>query len=159
MWSLCNMQISWRSRTFRNSDSTSEYAIKSFINCGTCRVFYILECPCHRLYVKTKRQLRIRFAEHLNSIRLKEETPIAQPFLEFHKGCPSGLTVKGFFALNLSDRRGDFDTVLLRTEKLWIFRLQTLQPRGLNVELSMKVFLEPYIWGVSFIKWMYNDPL
>lgn len=46
----------------------------------------------------------------------------------------------GFFALNLTDRRGDYDTVLLRKEKSWIFKLGTLQPKGLNNELSLKVF-------------------
>lgn len=131
-------------KTFCNSDSSQEYTINSFINCSTFKILYILECPCHKLYVgKTKRQLRIRFAEHLKSIRLKEKTPIAQHFLDFHQGNTSGLKVKGFYALDLPERRGDFDTVLQQREKLWIYRLQTLQPKGLNIELSLKVFLQP----------------
>lgn len=81
--------------------------------------------------------------EHLKSIRLKEETPLAQHFLQVHQGKTIGLTVKGFYALNLSEHRGDFNTVLLRKEKIWIYRLQTLQPKGLNTELSLQVFLEP----------------
>lgn len=132
-----------RTTIFHDSESINEYTFKSFINCSTSRVLYILECPCHKLYVgKTKHQLQVRFAEHLKSIRLKEKTRIAQHFLKFHQWSVSGLSVKGFFALNLSDRRRDYDTVLMRKERLWIFRLQTLQPKGLNVELSLKVFLE-----------------
>lgn len=92
---------------------------------------------------KTKRQLRIRINEHLKNIKLKEETPVAQHFLQFHEGKSSGLGFKGFFVFNLSARRGDFDTVLLKKEKSWIFKLNTLQLNGLNNELSLKVFLEP----------------
>lgn len=133
-----------RSKTFRNSDGSQQFEIRSFINCATTRILYVLECPCHKLYVgKTKRQLRVRFGEHLKSIRLKEETSVAQHFLDFHQGKTTGLRVKGFYALSLTDRRGDFDRVLLRKEKKWIFRLGTLQPNGLNHELSLSVFLEP----------------
>lgn len=133
-----------RTKMFRDSDSSHVYTINSFINCSTSRVLYISECPCHKLYVgKTKHQLRVRFAEHLKTIQPKEETQVAQYFLEVHQGNTSGLRVKGFYAPKLSDRRGEFDRVLLQKEKLWIYRLQTLQPRGLNTELSLKVFLEP----------------
>lgn len=59
--------------------------------------------------------------EHIKSINLKEENPIGQHFAMYHNGQPGGLKVKGFFALNLSTRRGDFDTVLPRKEKAWIF--------------------------------------
>lgn len=109
---------------------------KEFINCSTTQVLYILECPCNKLYVsKTKRQLWIRISEHLKSIKLKEETPVAQHFSMYHSGKSSGLRFKGFFALNLSACRGDFDRVLLKKEKSWIFRLISLQPIGLNNEL------------------------
>lgn len=107
-----------RSTTFRDSESKQKYEIRSFINCATSKVLYILECPCRMLCVgKTKCQLHVRFAEHLKSIRLKEETLIAQHFISFHQGKTHGLRVRGIFSLNLSARRGDFDTMLLRKEK------------------------------------------
>lgn len=85
-------------RWYKLAGHASKFEIKSFINCATSKVLYILECPCHKLYVgKTKRQLRVRFAEHLKSIRLKEDTPIAQHFLEFHQSNTCGLKVKGLF--------------------------------------------------------------
>lgn len=116
-----------RSKTFRDSESKQEYENRSFINCATSKVLYSLECSCRMLYVgKTKRQLRVRFAEHLKSIRLKEDTPLAQHFVLLHQDKTHGLRVKGFFSLNLSARRGDFDTVLLRKEKFWIFRPKTV---------------------------------
>lgn len=132
------------SGVFADSANKHNYEIQYFINCATTWVLYILQCPCKKLYVgKTKCQLRIRIGEHLKSIKLKEETPVAQHFLQFHEGKSSDLRFNGFFVLNLSARRGDFDTVLLKKEKSWIFRLNTLQPNGLNNELSLKVFLEP----------------
>lgn len=51
------------------------------------------------------------------SINHKEDNPIGQHFADHHNACPEGLKVKGFFALNLPTRRGDFDTILLRKEK------------------------------------------
>lgn len=68
---------------------------------------------------------------------------MAQHFIQYHGGNSTGLRVKGFYVLNLTERRGDFDTILLRKEESWIFRLDTLQPKELNNELSLKVFLEP----------------
>lgn len=77
------------------------------------------------------------------SINHKEDNPIGQHFADHHNACPEGLKVKGFFALNLPTRRGDFDTILLRKEKkTWIFRLGSTTPKGLNNELSLKVFLD-----------------
>lgn len=118
--------------------------INQVINCATTRVFYALEWPCKKLYIgKTKRQLRVRFNEHLRGIRLRADTLVALHFLQYHQGKTQGLKVKGLYSLDLSDLRGDFDTVLLRKEKSCSFKLNTLQTAGLNNELSLKIFLEP----------------
>lgn len=34
-----------------------------------------------------------------------------------------GSVVKGIYVLNLPLRRGDFDTILLQKEKMWIYNL------------------------------------
>lgn len=55
----------------------------------------------------------------------------------------TGLRVMAFLALNLTDCRGDYETVLLCKERSWLFSLGTLQRKGLNNELSLRVLLEP----------------
>lgn len=109
---------------FTNVDRQKVYSIKQFINCSNAYVFYILACPCKKFYVgKTKRQLRIRIGECLSSIRNPRShdkpgrTPIAQHFDGFNKSFPDSIRIKGFFALTLSNRRSDFDTVLLWKKK------------------------------------------
>lgn len=132
---------------FTDSERKHKFEIKHFINCATALVLYIIECLCKNVYVdKTKHPLRFRISEHLKSIRLKEETPVAQHFILCHDGKPIGMRFKGFFALDWSACRGDYDNVLLKTEKYWIIRLNTLQPNGLNNEQSLKVFLEPFFF-------------
>lgn len=92
----------------------------------------MLECPC--------------IGKHLRSIKnftkLEYMSRIALHFSDFHQSSTSGLKVKGIYRLNLSARRGDFDTVLLQREQIRIFRLGTLAPSGLNVEYCFQPFLE-----------------
>lgn len=66
--------------------------------------------------------------------------PIAQHYERFHNFSIDGL--KGFFALSLPKRRGDYGKLLLQKEKEWIFQLRTMILKGLNAELSLQVFLE-----------------
>lgn len=91
---------------------------------------------------KTKRQLCVRLGEHVKSINLNEDNPTGQHFAKCHNGHPEVLRVIGFFALNLWTWRGDVDMVLLRKEKAWIFRMGCIISKGLNNNLSLKVFLE-----------------
>lgn len=44
------------------------------------------------------------------------------------------MKVKGIYALKLPSRLGDFDRILLQKEKLWVYRLKSLVPVGLNTE-------------------------
>lgn len=134
-----------RSDSFSDAKRKNTYQIKQFINCNTSRVLYMLECPCRKLYVgKTKHSLKIRIGEHLSSIRLPDdETLISEHFTKHHNGQTKGLKVKKFHALKLPNRRGDFNTILLRKEKECIFCLETLVSNGLNTELTLQVFLTP----------------
>lgn len=94
------------------------------------------------------RQLRTRIGEHLCSIRNIQKSKdkdnpkwgsIAQHFERSPNSSIDGLKVRGFFALSLPNRRGDYEKVLLQKEKEWIFRLWTMIP---NTKLSLQVFLE-----------------
>lgn len=133
-----------KSDSFDNAGGTTQFKINEFINCSTERVIYELICPCGMIYIgKTKRKLKIRIGEHLTSIRKKEDDrPVALHFLNFHQANPAGLKVRGIYALKLSNRRGDFDRILLQKEKMWIFRIGSLSPVGLNTDCSLQPFLE-----------------
>lgn len=134
-----------RSDSFTDATGRKVYQIKHFINCNTTRVLYMLECSCHKLYIgKTKRPLKVRIGEHLSSIQSPDDdTPIGEHFSKYHNRETNGLKIKGFYALKLPVRRGDFDLILLQKEKECIFRLGTLAPNGLNTELNLQVFLTP----------------
>lgn len=69
-------------------------------------------------------------------------SPLAIHFADFHGGSRAGIRIKRIYILNLPSRRGDFDTILLQKEKMWIFKLKTLTPLGLNTECSFQPFLE-----------------
>lgn len=129
---------------FASSNGNKQFKINSFINCTTTRVIYMLTCPCGLIYVgKTKRQLRIRVGEHVQStINKEDDRPLALHFLREYEGDPKGLKCKGIYKLNLLSRRGDFDRVLYQKEKMWIFYLDSMQPLGLNNECNLSVFLE-----------------
>lgn len=104
----------------------------------------MLTCPCGLNYVgKTKRQLKIRNDEQVQSLLQKDdERPLSLHFLKAHGGKPTGLKCKGIYRLNLPPRRGDFDKILYQKEKMWIFNLRSMQPTGLNNECNLSVFLE-----------------
>lgn len=134
-----------RTNTFTDSDGKKLFKINNFINCNTTRVIYMLTCPCGKHYVgKTKRPLRVRVSEHIQSILGKDdERPIPLHFLQVHGGKPDGLIFKGIYRLNLPQRRGDFDRILYQKEKMWIYNINSMHPQGLNNECNLGVFLTP----------------
>ncbi|CAI9573182.1 unnamed protein product [Staurois parvus] len=133
-----------RTDSFFDSRNSTHYKIQSLINCSTVRVLYILTCPCKKMYIgKTKRQLKVRIGEHFRDIRSNDpESNLAQHYAKYHGGKLDGTKVKGFYALHFPQRRGDFDRELLKKEKYWIYKLDTLYPKGLNVECDLQVFLD-----------------
>lgn len=72
-----------------------------------------------------------------------DDRPLSLHFLKYHNGVPDGLTCRGICRLNLPPRRGDFDRILYRKEKIWIYNIGSLQPQGLNNEYNIAVFLDP----------------
>lgn len=77
--------------------------------------------------------MRVHIGKHIGSIKHGDESsPLAQHVMAMHGGRPDGLKVKGIFSLNLSALR---DEVLLRKDKMWIYKLGNMAPKGLNSEL------------------------
>lgn len=114
------------------------YKIKHFLTCKSEYVIYVIQCPCNKLYVgETTMQCRQRMNNHKSTIRTqKVELPVAQHFLE--KG--HNLNELRFSIVDHIPRQrrgGDRKLMLKKRELEWIFKLNTLEPTGLNQEFRV----------------------
>lgn len=129
-------------KTFVTLGSTKEYNQYHFANCVTSGVVYLCTCECPLSYVgKTKRQLRRRIGEHLGDIRHGRDTPLARHVNEIHGGDPKKISFKVIEVIRPSERRGDWNKVILQKEVQWIHRLRTLEPLGLNDQMHFGCFI------------------
>ena len=104
---------------------------------GTCRssnLIYCIECNlCQKQYVgQTKNQLRVRMNNHLSTIRNSGDTPVARHFECHNMTSNPQLTV---YILQLIRGNDEFLEQQLRNdwENIWIARLYTLVPKGMNI--------------------------
>lgn len=127
---------------FKHPRSGKNIPIKGVITCSTTGVIYLITCPCGKVYVgKTTRQLKQRIAEHRSTIRRKDDTyPLACHFMEMEHTVAS-LRYIGIEKVETPRRGGDLDRILLQREAEWIHRLDSLAPRGLNVDFDLRCFL------------------
>lgn len=71
---------------FTDSDGKKHFKIRDFINCSTTRVIYMMTRPCGKIYVgKTKRQLKIRISEYIQSIVRKNDERIVALVFKFSR--------------------------------------------------------------------------
>ena len=113
------------------STSTSrEYKIPRRVTCNSSNVIYCIECiHCSAQYVgQTKNKFLIRVNQHLSDVRTKKETPISRHFNLKHQNLPVDYRL---YILQLIQD----DNILKRNqaENLWISRLYTITPKGLNI--------------------------
>ena len=120
-----------------------KYKQKSFINCNSTNVVYMLTCPCGKAYVgQTKRCLKTRISEHKTAIRTGNiDYSMAKHYLEAQHGSPSSLRFVGLEQVALTTRGGNLPKMLSQREMYWIFELNPMQPQGLNDDFSYKPFL------------------
>lgn len=137
-------------KNFINSSNGTPLVLKGYINCKIKCVNYGLQCTCPLLYIsQTTKQLKQQVQKHLSTITLaaqdrmqkKKLTTVAEHFLDFHRGKPTGLKVFGFEQVFNNGRGGDTIPLLLRKESRWIYEMNTLTPNGLNAELVFSGFL------------------
>ncbi|KAL9967279.1 hypothetical protein ACROYT_G025472 [Oculina patagonica] len=105
--------------------------VRQRYTCTTTHAVYMIQCrACAKCYIgETGRRLADRFREHLRSIAIQSDAPVAE-----HFNLP-GHTTNDMLVSVL--RAGLTDTMeRKRFEAKLIFRHQTLRPRGLNVDLS-----------------------
>ncbi|XP_069605329.1 uncharacterized protein [Ranitomeya imitator] len=138
-----------RATTFSNSDGTREYKIKKKITCLSKNVIYMVTCPCEKMYVgMTTRHLKTRIREHVLGIgaaaAMEDITTLKtlpRHFKRFH-GCDAGLLrARGIDTLEMGIRGGGTFQRLARVESRWIWTLNTVQPAGLNDNISYAPFL------------------
>ena len=121
-----------------------KYKQKSFINCNSTNVIYMLTCPYGKAYIgQTKRCLKVRISEHKTAIRTgNTEYAMAKHYLEAKHGSASSLRLVGVEQVTATTTRGsNLPNVLSQREMFWIHELNTMQPQGLNYDFSFKPYL------------------
>ncbi|MEE6473445.1 hypothetical protein FKM82_010031 [Ascaphus truei] len=125
-----------------NSGKKSFY-IKSFINCNSSFVIYILFCGCDQRYIgRTIRPLKVRIAEHVRLIKKKDLIhPVPRHFSLCPKGGINNFSYAALEHIPSHVRGGDRENTLNKREMFWIYTLCTLYPSGINQEWELKHFL------------------
>lgn len=135
-----------KKKTSFKSRSGKEFEIRELVTCDTTHVTYVIECPCRLQYVgRTTRPLRVRIREHINNI--KKGFPkhnLSRHFNEYHRRDPSGLIFYGIDTIKEQWRGGNKKILISQNETRWIHRLDSLVPRGLNVEIDLNCFLSNF---------------
>ncbi|XP_040277323.1 uncharacterized protein LOC120992413 [Bufo bufo] len=129
-------------KQFHNSTHTETFPVKSFINCNTMGVIYIIVCTtCDLIYVGcTTRKFKDRLREHLNYIHNPTATGVsnaAYHFIHIHNRSTDTLNTFAFERVTLPQRGGDIKQKILLREAFWIWRLKTRVPYGLNLKREL----------------------
>lgn len=127
---------------FNHPHSGKKIDIKGTITCNSKNVIYMIKCPCGLAYIgKTTRCLKTRISEHRSSIRTHDDkSPVAVHFNSMKHNL-SSLRYFGIEHVKAPRRGGDINNILLRREAFYIFHLNTLSPKGLNLDFDLKPFL------------------
>lgn len=110
-------------------------------NCGTREVEYLMVCTCNAFFEgKTIRELRQIIGDHLSYSSNGQLTTIG-PHISLHHRYQSEVVKFRVLEVMKDLRGGDWDRSILRRETIWIERLNTHIPPGLNEVHSYKSFL------------------
>lgn len=128
---------------FHSKVTRQEFSIKPLITCNSSYVTYVLECPCSIQYVgRTTRKLRVRINEHVANISKGFlNHSVSRHFRMVHNRDPRLLTFYGIDKIASNWRGTDLKKAVSQNETQWLYRLQTMQPQGLNIELDLNCFL------------------
>ncbi|OCT78183.1 hypothetical protein XELAEV_18029290mg [Xenopus laevis] len=139
--SICNSMI--QTTSFSHPRTSQRFQIKQRITCQSTYVVYALVCPCGLYYIgKTIQKLKDRFIKHKSVIKIGQATtPLVQHCIEYRHNV-SSLRFMGIDQITGSSGGLDKNTLLLRKEAEWIFRLNTVTPMGLNDSLNLSCFLQ-----------------
>lgn len=119
------------SRSFTSHSTDSTFQTKGHITCNTSNVIYLISCRrCGIQYVgETKNTLKQRLYGHRSTIKTRKlDTPVGEHF---------NLPNHSIFDLSvqaIESLRNRSEIVRRSREKVWIKRLHTIQPHGLNIQ-------------------------
>ncbi len=124
------------SGTITNIQNGRKYRTMVKTNCQSSNLVYAISCNiCGIQYVgKTKNTIVRRFGTHFNDIEKKHDTTVARHFNDhgITKDPPFQIHVLEFIHRNPETREGA--TILDEHEKMWMGRLNTFYPKGLNIQ-------------------------
>ena len=117
--------------TFISHSNNTSHQIRGNITCSSSNVIYLISCRvCGIQYVgETRTTLKRRFYGHRSTVNTKKlDTPVGHHFnLPNHS--ISDMILQGIESLGTRP-----DTVRASREKMWMRRLRTTQPHGLNIQ-------------------------
>ena len=116
---------------FTSHSNSTSHQIRGNITCSTSNVIYLISCRvCGIQYVgETTTTLNRCFYGHRSTVNTKKlDTPVGQHFnLPNHS--ITDMILQGIESLGTRP-----DTVRPSREKMWMKRLRTIQPHGLNIQ-------------------------
>lgn len=121
--------------TFTHPQTGKSYKIKQRFTCTSSFVVYVITCLCGMYYVgETMQEIRHRITKHKSTIRMElTDLPVPAHFLS-HGHSISQLRFRVIDGVPPLRRGGDRQWLLKRRELFWIFTLDAMVPKGLNLE-------------------------
>lgn len=133
---------SWETKEIHLPSINFHKRLEFFSSCSTRMCVYLIICKCNYCYVgSTRRRLKVRITEHKSRIRNAiPDAPMVQHFLD-RRHSPEDFKFVVLEIVSLTaDKGDDVFKKLMQQEPFWIFKLQTLHPRGLNTHMDLSVF-------------------
>ena len=131
-----------------NRVNNKKFNIQENLNCASTNLIYLISCKkCPKQYVgETRNALRQRFSSHRYDIKHNKDKPVALHFnLDDHSIDDVILTPIESINFNATDEE-EVTTFRRKKESMWIERLATARPSGLNVHTNSGIvpFVIPY---------------
>ena len=107
---------------------------------------YVIECPCKLQYVgRTTRPLKVRIREHVKNIRKGfPYHSLSKHFSEVHNSDPSQMIFYGIDTIQSHWRGGNRKLQISQNETEWIYRLGSLAPKGMNIDIDLNCYISNY---------------
>lgn len=149
--------------TLSSYTNSKSFKITTLTNCNTMHVVYLACCNEGRLqYVGcTTRKDEIRLGEHITANKSTTNfncslSGISWHFRLSHGGDLTNLSFTIIERVNQPPRGGNWQRLVLMREALWIHRLDTCSPVGLNVKTDLTYL---YWWAWFYLPCPYKRVL